>query len=99
MLFISFNIDDDPGLIDPFLKQHKLTFPILPAYDYATGTLKVLSIPQNWVVGPHGIVRLKGVGYDPTPKWELGVKDAIEKCKSPAATSSLPAGQDLHPSS
>lgn len=89
VLFISLNVDDNPGLIGPFVKQNKLTFPILPAYDFASDTLKVFSIPQNWVVGPRGVVRLKGIGYDATPKWEQGVKDAIEKCKSQAAASSL----------
>jgi len=85
VLFLSLDVDDNPGLIDPFLKQHRLTFPVLPAYEYATDTLKVFFIPQNWIVGPHGVVRLKGVGYDATAKWEQGVKDAIEKYKSQAA--------------
>jgi len=40
VLFLSLNLDDDPGLVDPFLKQHKLSFPVLPAYTYATDTLK-----------------------------------------------------------
>jgi hypothetical protein len=87
VLFLSLNLDDDPGLVDPFLKQHKLSFPVLPAYTYATNTLKVIAIPQNWIVGPHGTVRLKGTGYDATAKWEQGIKDAIQKCKNQAAGS------------
>jgi len=82
VLFLSLNIDDDPGLIDPFLRQNKLTFPVLLAYDYAADTLKLASIPQNWLVGPDGAVCLKGNGYDATEKWEQSMKEAIEKCKS-----------------
>lgn len=81
VLFLSLNMDSDPGLIDPFLEQHKLTLPVLPAYDYVTDALKIDSIPRNWIVGPHGIVRLKGNGYDATDKWQQGMKDAVEKVR------------------
>jgi hypothetical protein len=47
-----------------------------------TDTLKVYGIPQNWIVDSNGIVRPKGVGYDSTEKWELGMTEAIEKTKT-----------------
>lgn len=72
------NIDDDPGLIDPFVKQQKLTFTVLPAYSYATDALKVEGIPQNWIVA-NGVVRLKVTGYDATPNWEESMKSAIDR--------------------
>jgi len=81
-VFLSFNMDEDPGLIDPFVKDQKLTFTVLPAYSYVTDTLKVNGIPQNWIVGPDGVIRLKGTGYDATEKWEQGMKDAIEKVRA-----------------
>jgi thiol-disulfide isomerase/thioredoxin len=90
MLFLSLNMDDDPGLVDPFAKQFALTFPILPAYDYVTNTLRINSIPRNWIVNRQGIVRLKGNGYDATEKWDQGMRDAIENCKSPAAGPAVP---------
>jgi hypothetical protein len=56
--------------------------------------VKVEGIPQNWIVDSEGVIRLKGIGYDSTEKWEQqGMRDAIEKCKpgdaaaSPAAAS------------
>jgi hypothetical protein len=85
VLFLSLDVDDDPGLADPFLKQHKLTVPVLPAYDYATNTLRVSGIPQNWIVGPDEVVCLKGIGYDATSTWQRGMMSAIEACKSQAA--------------
>lgn len=82
VVFLSLNVDDDLGLIAPFVQDHKLTFTVLPAYDYVTGTLKVIGIPQNWIVAPDGVVRLKGNGYDATDKWEAGMKDAIDQFRT-----------------
>ena len=72
-------MDDNPGIIEPFLKEHQLNLIVLPAHSYVQDTLKVFGIPQNWIVDSKGVVRLKGIGYDSTEKWETGMKDAIEK--------------------
>jgi len=84
VLFLTLNMDDNPGLIAPFLKEHSLSVTVIPAYSYITDTLKVFGIPQNWIVDPHGIVRLKGLGYDATEKWETSIMDAIEKSRTSA---------------
>ena len=94
-------MDDNPGLIDPFMAEHKLTFTVLPAQSYAFDDLKVNAFPQNWIVDADGVVRLKGIGYDATEKWEQGIRDAIEKVRvsggnapaSPASGSSGPSTQ------
>jgi hypothetical protein len=86
VLFLSLNMDDNPGSIQPFLTERKLSLTVLPAYSYVTETLKVLGIPQNWIVGTDGVIHLKGVGYDSTEKWEQGMRDAIEKCKAQSPT-------------
>lgn len=85
VVFLSLNMDQNPGLIEPFMTEHKLTLTALPAYTYVTETLKVHGIPQNWIVDTAGVIRLKGIGYDSTEKWEQGMKDAIEKCKPEGA--------------
>lgn len=79
MQFVTLNMDDNPGLIEPYMKEHRLSLIVLPAYSYVTDTLKVFGIPQNWIVDSHGVVRLKGTGYDSTEKWEMGMAEAIEK--------------------
>ncbi len=81
-------MDQNPGIIEPFLKEHQLALIVLPAYSYVTETLKVNGIPQNWIVDSGGVVRLKGIGYDATEKWETGMRDAIEKVKPAAAAPS-----------
>ena len=89
--FITLNMDENPGVIEPFLKEHQLTLTVLPAYSYVTETLKVNEIPQNWIVDSGGVVRLKGIGYDFTEKWETGMRDAIEKVKPAVAAPSSSA--------
>lgn len=84
-------MDDNPGAIQPFMTEKKLSLTVLPAYTYVTETLKVSGIPQNWIVGADGVIHLKGVGYDSTEKWEQGMRDAIEKVRSSGANASTPA--------
>lgn len=82
-MFLSLNMDDNPGLIGPILEEQKLTLAVLPANSYASDTLKVEFVPQNWIVDSNGIIRLKGVGSYPSPeKWEQGMKDAIERVRA-----------------
>ena len=91
--FITLNMDENPGVLEPFLKEHQLALTVVPAYNYVTETLKVMGIPQNWIVDSGGVVRLKGVGYDATEKWETGMRDAIEKVKPAAASPSSGASK------
>ena len=87
VVFLSLNMDDNPGLIAPIIAEQRLTFTVLPAYGYLSDVLKIEFVPQNWIVGPDGIIRLKGIGsYDSIEKWEPGMKDAIEKIRSSGAS-------------
>jgi hypothetical protein len=92
VVFLSLNMDENPGLVEPFVTEHQITLNALPAYTYVTQTLKVDGIPQNWIVDSGGVIRLKGVGYDSTEKWEQGMRDAIEKCKPVGASASSASG-------
>lgn len=84
-------MDENPGLVEPFMKDHKLTFPVIPAYSYVQDTLHIFGIPQNWIVDAAGTVRLKGTGYDATEKWEQGMMEAIESNKPEGETVAAPA--------
>ena len=85
--FLTLNMDENPGLITPFLTEHHLSLIVLSAYSYVTDRLKVNGIPQNWILDSQGVVRLKGIGYDSTEKWEAGMTDAIEKVNAEGAGS------------
>ena len=90
--FLSLNMDENPGLIAPFVSEHNLSMTVLPAFTYVTQTLKVDGIPQNWIVDSSGVIKLKGVGYDSTEKWETGMKDAIERVTASGARASSSGG-------
>jgi hypothetical protein len=83
-------MDENPGIVAPFLKEHQLALTVVPAYSYVTETLKVNGVPQNWIVDSGGVIRLKGTGYDATEKWETGMREALEKVK-PAAAAAAPS--------
>jgi hypothetical protein len=81
VLFLTLNMDENPGVIAPFLREHQVSLTVIPAYSYVNDTLRVFGIPQNWIVDPQGVVRLKGTGYDSTEKWEAGMAEAINRIK------------------
>ena len=90
-------MDENPGLITPFLAEHGLSLTVLPAYSYVTQTLNVQGIPQQWIVDPQGAVRLKGIGYDSTEKWEQGMTEAIERIKAEPRAANGPGNADVNP--
>ena len=58
---LTFDIDSNPGLVVPFLKDKGFTFPVLSAssIDFEYG-----GVPQNWIVDSHGVLRWVQVGYE-----------------------------------
>jgi thiol-disulfide isomerase/thioredoxin/tetratricopeptide (TPR) repeat protein len=80
---LSLNIDEDPGLVEPFLKERKLSFPVIPAKPYVAGIDPSFSIPRNWLVSPDGVVRREQVGYSAGggERWVDQMTEAIEKAR------------------
>ena len=76
--FLTVNLDENPGLIERVMRQYRLSLTVLPAYTFATETLNVVGLPQNWIVDANGVVRLKGYSQA-TETWETGMIQAIEK--------------------
>jgi len=83
---ISMNMDDNPGLVEPFLKEHQLSLTVIPAFSYLTGTLNVNGIPQNWIVDTQGVVRQKSEGYGSAEDWIAEMESAIEDVRSGGTT-------------
>lgn len=65
---ITFNIDDETGLVEPYLKENGYTFPSLLAYDLVHRLLDVVAIPQNWIVDSKGRWIATQVGFDAAEK-------------------------------
>jgi len=60
---LALDLDEDLGLVAPYLKEKGYTFPVLPAYSTAVNLLDGLAIPQNWIVDSQGVWRWKQIGY------------------------------------
>ena len=73
---LTFNIDEDLGLVEPFMKEKGYTFPVVPAYSYVVNLLNGYAIPQNWVLSPKGDWEWTQVGYGSDDAW---VKDMLAK--------------------
>ena len=61
---VTLDIDEDLGLVAPFVKEKGFTFPVLPAYSFVLSLLDSVAIPQNWILDPKGAWRLTQMGYD-----------------------------------
>jgi thiol-disulfide isomerase/thioredoxin len=73
---LTFNIDEDLGLVEPYLKEKGYTFPVVPAYSYVANLLDGFAIPQNWVLNSKGNWEWTQVGYGSDDAW---VKDMLAK--------------------
>ena len=60
---LTFDLDEDLGLVAPYLKEKGYTFPVLPAYSTAVNLLDGFAIPQNWIVDRQGVWRWTQIGY------------------------------------
>ena len=87
---ISFNIDEDLGLVEPFMKEKGFTFPALPALSLVQGILDGIGIPQNWIVDPKGTWIATQIGFDSADTdWTSSMLQRLERAKqgkAPAST-------------
>jgi thiol-disulfide isomerase/thioredoxin len=61
---VTLNIDQDLGLVAPFVKEKGFTFPVLPAYSFVLSLLDSVAIPQNWILDRKGAWRWSQLGFD-----------------------------------
>ncbi|MBI1897731.1 MAG: hypothetical protein HYS04_14570 [Acidobacteria bacterium] len=60
----SFKVDEEVGLVEPYMKENKYTFPALLAYGFVRGLFDGYGIPQNWVVTPQAKWIATQLGFD-----------------------------------
>ncbi|HEY3836175.1 MAG TPA: TlpA disulfide reductase family protein [Bryobacteraceae bacterium] len=85
---ITFNTDDNPGLIDPFLKENHYTFPVLPARDYVDSIVPSLAIPRNWIVNKQGVLASVTIGFNPSAG-DAWVDQTLQSLENPDTTDFL----------
>jgi thiol-disulfide isomerase/thioredoxin len=79
---LTFNIDEDEGLVAPYMKEKRYTFPVLPAFSYTVNLLNGYAIPQNWVVDPKGLWQWTQIGYGSSDNWSQDMIEKLEAAKS-----------------
>ena len=80
---LTFNIDEDAGLVAPFLKEKGYTFPVVVAYNYVNSLLDSIGIPQNWIVDPMGVWRWTQLGFDSAETdWSQSMLQRLESVKN-----------------
>ena len=87
---ISFNVDEEFGLVEPYMKEQGFTFPALAAYGLVRGMLDGYSVPQNWLVDPKGNWIATQIGFaESDTDWVKSMLNRLEDAKqgkAPAAT-------------
>lgn len=78
---ISFNVDDQVGMVDGYMKEGKFTFPVLFADRLVRETLEMVSIPRNWLIDGKGMHQLEQVGFMESSDWIEKMMAGIEKVK------------------
>ncbi len=80
---VTFNVDDDVGLVAPFMKENKYTFPVIPAGDLVRQMVPMLGIPLNWIVDAGGVVRQEAAGFGGDgDRWADEMVAALEKLRA-----------------
>jgi thiol-disulfide isomerase/thioredoxin len=81
VLVLTLNIDEEVGMVEPYMKENKYTFPVLLGQAYADAQ-GVTSIPRNWVVTVDGKVMFEGIGFgDDGEEWMKKAAQVIEQVK------------------
>lgn len=87
---LTLNVDEDLGLVEPFMKEKGYTFPVLPAFSLVVNLLDGFAIPQNWIVDPKGTWRWIQLGFGGEPDW---VGDMIQRLESVKKTDEAPRAE------
>jgi len=81
---VTFDMDENPGLIEPFLKENHYTFPALPAYQYVRKMGQAGGIPQNWIVSAAGVIEQGRLGAGkPDERWVADMIARMERARKP----------------
>ena len=61
---LTINVDKDSSLVQPYIEQHDLTFPVLmdPESDIAKKLYKTTGVPETFIVDQNGLIMFKAIG-------------------------------------
>jgi thiol-disulfide isomerase/thioredoxin len=78
---LTFNVDREPALVEPFMKEMGYTFPVLLASDYVDHLIPELSVPRNWIVDSNGNWIWQAIDLRPE-EWPDRVLQKIEASRT-----------------
>jgi thiol-disulfide isomerase/thioredoxin len=73
---VSFNIDENPGQVLPFMQKQGYTFPVLVAFSYEQAQNYV---PRTWIIDKQGNWRWVKNGYDESKTYAEFEKDMLSQ--------------------
>jgi thiol-disulfide isomerase/thioredoxin len=79
---LTFDIDEDVGLVAPYLKKKGYTFPVLPAYGFVVNLLDGYAIPQSWLVDTKGKWQWREIGYGGEDDWVQQMTQKLDAMKT-----------------
>lgn len=80
---LTFNIDAQPGLVEPYMKERGFSFPVLIAEPFVRELLDSVTIPQNWLVNRQGEWVATQVGFDANePDWIGRMRSKLDSLKA-----------------
>lgn len=79
---MSFNVDENPGQVLPFMRKQGYTFPILAAFSYPEAQNFV---PRTWIIDKQGNWRWVKNGYDESKTYAEFEKDMLSQIGKAAA--------------
>jgi thiol-disulfide isomerase/thioredoxin len=84
---VTISVDDNPGLIEPFLKAAKYGFPVLVGGPGSVEKFVPRGIPQTWIVNPEGVIVQEQLGFaGEGEKWLSRMEAALDEAKRGGAT-------------
>jgi len=78
---LSISVDEEAGLVAPYMAEHRYTFPVLLGKDVVNAVVGTegFGIPQNWFVSPAGKLEAIQIGYGGDAKWESLITGKIDE--------------------
>jgi thiol-disulfide isomerase/thioredoxin len=83
LLVLTVNVDEDLGLVEPYLKEKGYGFPVLPGYGFVSNVLNASpGIPQTWIVDSKGLWQWTQMGFGAATDWEDIVTNKLKTAEA-----------------
>jgi thiol-disulfide isomerase/thioredoxin len=78
---LSVNVDEEAGLVAPYMAEHKYTFPVVLGKDLVDAVMghDGSGIPQNWLISPAGKLQNIQLGYSADPNWQNAIFNKLQE--------------------